>query len=726
MDKLSGEIKDKEYNKAIANLIYKEIDYQFSLNRELNNDNNNKLAILSEIYKRFSKTMLPKEVEKLKALILGENSYAIYKFNSEKYKGIKDFELITREKSQKVKSIHNEKSRTLIENAFRTFVSVDEIQSIMNPTYSKEMYTAIMQKLLIKFFLDQKRMDVRKFNDTLAQDSFGEILSENEEIEDEFKDLVIEFFSEHFNYIDKQSLLLNSASRIMLGMRMIKGEKIEGLELKGNDEESQETNQEESISFLKAIYEELKRDKEEDFEYKIFINDCDEAIISVNKKIIQDFLSRCTKTDYITDDEIKKIHQEILEGTLTDDLEKRKIANVNIQDLLITSKSYDSKGYNEKENKSRILSCCLELASYLKSIGEITSKGLLDLYLQGKLNFEIISSINMSEIPEEYWNSELKQIYGEMVFLKEDIEKSDKLNRYSALYRNLSEIGQINIDIDKLTGDIIDFFGADFAPEVLEDLYELKLVTLEKAVEWVGTDILARQYERGKLKPAKAREFYENGIIDLDGMAYMIKKLSDNGQKFMVIGSIFPEENEEERDIRDLLIDECLEIDAEINSEKGNKRKKGEEKEKDYYKHITDPFSRISLIKSLDKDYSFEMTIDGHAIVQLPNLRKVIIEKMLDKNRQPSYGSATYILDEDYYNLNNTRIKIDGKICRQEIIKDINSKSVTRIIHATDSWGKSIKEYFGIEENSKYSEEDINNINEAIERVKRSVRIIGE
>lgn len=38
------------------------------------------------------------------------------------------------------------------------------------------------------------------------------------------------------------------------------------------------------------------------------------------------------------------------------------------------------------------------------------------------------------------------------------------------------------------------------------------------------------------------------------------------------------------------------------------------------------------LIKLLDENYSFKMTLDGHAIMHLPNSNRVLIERMLDKN----------------------------------------------------------------------------------------------
>ena len=74
---------------AICNIIAK--------NPEMNNDNEWKINILSNIYRKFSQTMNQKELAELKKLILGEKKFAVLKFNIDKNSGISDYEIITSE-----------------------------------------------------------------------------------------------------------------------------------------------------------------------------------------------------------------------------------------------------------------------------------------------------------------------------------------------------------------------------------------------------------------------------------------------------------------------------------------------------------------------------------------------------------------------------------------------------------------------------------------------------
>lgn len=713
--------KNDNYDKFREEIVFNEIVNNFSLNIDLNYDNEVKLALLSEIYRRFAKKMTEKEKREITDTILGEkNSYAIFKYDSEEYDGISDYAIITRYKEEKLKSVHNEVLRDCIKSAIEQTVEIDNIESVMKQGISEQIYNVIMEKLLIKFFLEDQRMDLKEFKNNSDNNSFNDILLENPEMEEEFKELLVDYFSNNLQYLDKNLLLLNSAALSILAVEMIKGRNVEELKLGNFDLDKEKSRvMAESISFIKDIYNEISKRKYDDVEYSIKTEE-GEKIITVSKELISEFLSRCTKNDYLTDEDIEKIHQDILTGTLIEDIEKRRIANVNLDDLINANNSYEEKE-EESLERDKILKSNIELVKYLVDEKITTNENLLDMYLQGNLNLKLITGIDMNELSEEYCSNKFKNLYYEMVFTQEPEKVKEIFERFAELYINLEKINKIGINRDELIGDIITVLGDQFAPEILSDLHEVNFVTLEKAVEWVGADIFFEEYKKGNLKPGEVRRFYEDKTIDLSGVANLINKLPDNGDKFMVIGSIFPEETEEDREIRDLLIDECLRIDSEIENNKvGNKRKEGGEKPIDYYKHITDPFARISLIKAFDEDYSFEMTSDGHAVVKLPNLKSVVIEKMLDKNKEPSYGASTFILDEEYYEKNSFRIKKDGKIDRQEILKDVEAKKVTKIIHLINSWGKNLENYFLDKQKPNWSKDKLNVIDEAIERVKRS------
>ncbi len=701
---------------AICNIIAK--------NPEMNNDNNWKLNILSNIYRKFSQSMKTKELAELKNLILGDRKFYIFKFyigNS----NIIDYEIITNENRKKLSSIKSDRLKRLIMHSL-IIANIEDLKNIIDSKFSDGMFQIVMNKIINQFFLEQKQLSLEDFEKLLKEESDEKIVST---FENEFQDATINYLKDNLQYIDITDLLLNSAARVMLGIKIRKQEQIKGVKL--NENNSVELGV--SIEFLRQIYKELKKGKYEDISYSIFLENGSEAICA-NKENIKQFLERCTKNDYVTDKEIEDIHKQILDGNLIDDAQKRKIANINLQDLINVSKSYDAK--TDDNDKTRILQCAIELTEYLKDNEEITDEDILNMYLEGKLNLEITRNIDMSELSEEYYNEKFKLLYEEMIYSTEwsdqskeirdlQTEEAKRLSRFSILYKHLME--DKKVDVESLIEKLINANGEDYGLDIMDDLYSLDIVTIQKCIDWIGPSILFKQCEKGKLPPTKVRELYQIGTIDLDIIASIVNTSPNITQKFMLIGSIFPEESEEDKNNRSYLIGECLTIDSEIVS-KGETEERIEEKGKKnkYQKHITDPFDRMRLISALDKDYYFEMTLDGHMIAYLPNFQEVIIEKILDKSGNPSYGAATYILDEEYYNKNKSRIIKNNKVCRQEIIKDIGLKEVSKIIHLVDSWGKDIKTHFGIEEGSRWSEEDLMKIEEAIERIKRNQSIIGE
>ena len=115
------------------------------------------------------------------------------------------------------------------------------------------------------------------------------------------------------------------------------------------------------------------------------------------------------------------------------------------------------------------------------------------------------------------------------------------------------------------------------------------------------------------------------------------------------------------------------------------------------------------MIESLDSEYSQEFLEDGHVVFYLPNAGKYIIEKLYERNNQNAYGAATYILDEGSEK-NNGKIIKDGKIIKKALINLRKEERVRKIIHT--GWDNAICEYFDIEENRKYTDEQIDRIKE--------------
>ena len=204
----------------------------------------------------------------------------------------------------------------------------------------------------------------------------------------------------------------------------------------------------------------------------------------------------------------------------------------------------------------------------------------------------------------------------------------------------------------------------------------------------------------------------------------MINLLEDNTEKFMIISSIFPEADSMET--RQKLLEECMRVeDSEkgyslnIGKQKSNEEQEDIQKEKRYSKYVTDPVARFLLMQLLDRDYAYGMTDDGHAVVYLPNLNKVIIEKMLSKYGEPYYGAATYVVDEKYFEENKNRVVDGNRIKRSNLNEDTIFRGVDKIIHSSTGWGKGIKKVLGIDEENRTPEE-LQQIEEAIRTVEES------
>ena len=264
-------------------------------------------------------------------------------------------------------------------------------------------------------------------------------------------------------------------------------------------------------------------------------------------------------------------------------------------------------------------------------------------------------------------------------------------------------------------------YGEEYKTKILNHLNRYEILNLEKCVDYVGIDILVKQYEEGKFTPAIVRELYEKEKINLNDIIKLINKVPRD-KKYISIGAIFPGENNDDRVDRDLLTNECLIVLDDLGTARKNgiKRKITKKDKEESDKYITDPFARLSLFQELDKNYTLEMSEDGYVIVTCPNAKKLILEKLFDTEKLPYYGAATYILDLDYYNSNKTRIHTNGKIDRDELTSNRTTKGVTPIVHSKRKWGDRIKEEFEVEVAKNYDKEDIEKIDSIIARIERS------
>lgn len=700
---------DKKEREKIAYKIIKEV---LEDNKsKFNNDNDFKRKIIAEIIRKYPERIKSGTKQEMKKFVLNGNPIEAYEFPSGKYIGMTEYQIITEDDKKSVDSIYDEKQRKLFKSIIDT-IALPDIDSIFKSKYAKTALPVMMRNIAIQYFIDNKRMTVREFKKLYEEDEIV-IDDDDKKAEEEIIELAKEYITNNFQLIDREALLLNTAAKLMLGLKVCSGEKINNVLPIQLDEEEKREKVENSILSLKRIYRELLKGKY-NVETHAITDDDGNIIIETDVKDLEKFLLRCTDTKYLSDLYINKLRENLANGVFPEDLEELKIAGVGLEDVTNIVNNYEQE--EDEEKKEKLLTSANAFVKYLLRNSDVKKEDVIDLYINGNANLELIKTMELDELQKEYFDTRFVELFGEDVYL-DTPESNAKLKRYGNLYSMLKEQNQIDTTTDDLVEKLSTMFGEEFIPNIMGELYKIGVANIEEALQWLGGEFLNEQYKQENLKPVEIRNLYDNGIIKHDELISMIKLLKDNTEKFMVISSLFPEQ--ESIDIRQELSERCLDLGEGAKEDKGGKRRKRDEKSKDYNKYITDPVSRFMLMKLLDKEYSFKMTLDGHAVMYLPEYEKVIIEKMLDKNGKPYYGAATYVLDADYFERNKSAIVETDKIRRGKLSGNLSSKSVEKLIHSATGWGKGMKEIFGIKEETKTPEE-LNQIEEAIKAVEES------
>ena len=730
-DKIIQSIEESIQNRVILNTDEERqrIAYQLLMEilknpqNSLNTDNSIKRQFIAEIMKTYPDRIKTGTKKEMKDLILDGKPIAIYEFPSQKYRGIRETLIFTREEPKSIDSIYDEKKRKLFKEIMDT-ITIEDISSIIKPEYRDAVLGAIMKKITMQYFVDKKGMKPQDFKemylDRVAEDEETIVKLDDKDAGRCITELLQEYVSENFYLMDREAILLNAAARLMLGVRVCEGEQVGDLILRNNDESKKQMLIECSILEIRKILKELKTGKYTNAKYKVVDND-GETIIEAEEKNIEEFLARCTDTRYLSDLYIDKLRANLAVGSFPENLEELKIAGVGLEDVTHIIESYEEA--EDKDEKEKLLTSANALVNYLLRNTELKEEDFIDLYVNGNANLELIEQMKLGEMPKEYFDTRFMELFSEDVYF-DTKESNTKLKRYANLYSVLREQEQIDTTTDDLVVKLSGMFGEEFIPNIMGELYKTGIADIEEAMQWLGGEFIATQYKQGILKPVEIRGIYDKGMISLKELATMINSLNDNTEKFMIISSIFSDA--ESMETRQSLLEECMKLE-ELERNNTSKRERPDRIEPriiiEHNKYTSDPIARFSVMKLLDKEYELEITEDGHALVHLPNLKKVIIEKMLSKYGEPYYGAATYIVDEDYFEQYREKIVTDNKINRSKLSDDIIFRGVDRVIHSPTGWGKGIKKVLNITEETKTPEE-LQQIHEAVTAVEESRRKI--
>lgn len=292
-----------------------------------------------------------------------------------------------------------------------------------------------------------------------------------------------------------------------------------------------------------------------------------------------------------------------------------------------------------------------------------------------------------------------------------------------------------------------------------------------------GNDLLDMYYvgmgiEDDKMLRETLKLLYEDGLIGLENIAYlepkyirpMFDKLSlDDAMKvkqsmsfetltemfddifidpeftderrFIAVMNFFGDDTKEDGDAREFYLG-MLENDAKEKKARpsGKKREKGDNTYAPGNKYVYPDFVKWKFYKAIDKDCRVTRYANGFVEFASSKLGARIIEKYYDGDK-PAYGTATYILSEQDYRMNEgdlITIGHSGDVMESSVLREITPRK-DRIAHRTQSenrtWMHDMIRHFGIDlekmQDSRYSQEELKELQTVLERYKTEYELLA-
>ena len=543
-------------------------------------------------------------------------------------------------------------------------------------------------------------------------------------------------------YIDIDKLLLISAYRY-----------IEILENNRNEEleEGVARKKESAIKLIQILIYSMKNEISQGTTIEIQLEEEGEGIIYTVDDLSRD-LERIRDGKYISKRESEELKQRILGNEVTlDEVDECDLHLINFVSEDLKTMIFNSDrniiylmnmGYIDEETLYPLICdtqrCSKELFQIAVQKGMLCSKQINELFEAGIISTEEISSITNNELLDIINEDCQNKIRELSICILENAQQDDSqrmrqielFNKYAQLYKMFNIIGKSQEEIEENSFRLVSSYEDNLDSNILIELYQFGIISLNTAADW-GVN-LSEMLSANSIKPTDLKGLYEKGTINIEAIKVVLVNTNlPYEEKLDLIYSTFDGESEVEYALREELI-ELLETGEEYRAEtksNGNGVRRSDvaiQKKKEF---ITDPHARWKLISLLDKDYSKKFlpkdkeVVDGHRVFLLPNQDKVVIERMHEKRsgkKAVAYGSATYVMNTDSFFNHMENIIIDGAINRTYLRELFELDEATKIIH-TAGWGKAIKKYFGInEENERYTKEEREEIDRAVNNVVKS------
>lgn len=369
---------------------------------------------------------------------------------------------------------------------------------------------------------------------------------------------------------------------------------------------------------------------------------------------------------------------------------------------------------------------------YLCNNEVVDSNLILELYNKKQISLENIKGLKKGLEKSEF----LKDMVSskKLVELYFDEEKSEEFNRYRKLFKVICIDDQTPEEQYDVSLDLLDQSLDLLEDEKILEFYHMGLVSIDALLDFIKSPKLLKDlYLKGELKPIDARRMYDTGKISKDTIQEVLASPEiDDGKKITLIYSTFP--NLEDKQLRDELIKNMQKPEESIHQKSDRKTEKDSEKvDKNSLDNQTknvsnkyDPCAKWNLITALDSEYTQKYLKDGYIVFYMPNQGKYIIEKLYNSAKKPAFGAATYILDENLFEEHEKNVLTEDKIIQNEKInvsvlrklKSSKTKGIDKIVHV--NWGEALCRYFEIDDSSKYSENQKNEIRKLAKEVELS------
>lgn len=361
---------------------------------------------------------------------------------------------------------------------------------------------------------------------------------------------------------------------------------------------------------------------------------------------------------------------------------------------------------------------------------------IMRLYYDKKISIETVKSLKQ-KLEEEKKSEELKKLTGlvsSKVLVKMLLSKDEQnAEEYIRLYKALIIDGKTLEEKKDIANEILDYSLDLLEEEKMYELYYEGLIPVDSLLDIIGDQSSGFEdlFKNGEIKPIDARRLYLDGIITEQNFVNLLSSMED-GERLALICAVFPNSKDEnELDLREKLLQTMSPIirstygknDKASTNRNTSNNSNNDKNNKSENRRMSDPCLRWNFLSNLDKEFSQQYLRDGTVIFYLPNEGSYIIEKLFDKNMEPCYGVATYILDkEDFDKYKDIIIDKKNSCIRPKILPRLReeNENVTKIVHT--GWGNALTRYFEIDSNEKYTEEQKDVIHSLAEEIDEQTR----